>query len=161
MRHSPRMNKFRVLIPAIACVFASASPSAESPVRSFSWLSGHWCLQEGARLTEEFWLPDAGDVALGVSRTIESGKTTSVEFMRIETRNASTNFIATLEGQPPTPFELTQAGDGWVRFENPRHDFPRRVAYRRTPAGLHAEIAGPGRDGKEQIIPFEYRHCVD
>jgi len=28
--------------------------------------------------------------------------------------------------------------------------------YRRTKAGLNAEIAGPGKGGKEIVIPFDY-----
>ena len=51
---------------------------------------------------------------------------------------------------------MTASGDDWARFENPAHDFPKRVEYRRTPDGLHAEIAGPGKGGKELVIPFDY-----
>ena len=60
---------------------------------------------------------------------------------------------------PPISFRLTASGDNWARFENPQHDFPKRVEYRRTANGLHAEIAGPGEAGKELVIPFDYRPC--
>src|SRR4051812_20714346 len=142
-------------------LLAAMSTGAESPARSFDWLSGHWCMQAGGELTEEFWLPDEGDVALGISRTVNSGRTKSVEFMRIEIRDGVTQFVALLEGQPPTSFRLTGSGRHWVRFENPAHDFPRRVEYRLSDAGLHAEVAGPGQDGKERVIPYDYRRCVD
>lgn len=144
------------------CLFAAAVPAANAPTaRDFGWLSGHWCAEIDGELLEEFWLPPVGDVALGIGRTIKGGKTTSFEFMRIQTRDGVTSLVAVLEGQAPTPFQLTASGAQWVRFENPQHDFPRRIEFRRTSSGLHAEIAGPGKDGKETIIPFDYRLCVD
>ncbi len=142
-------------------LYAASSSAADSPARTFDWLVGHWCSKSDDTLIEEFWLPVEGDVALGVGRTIKGDKTVSVEFMRIETRDGVTNFVALLEGQPPTPFRLSASGQQWARFENPQHDFPKRIELRRTPGGLHAEIAGPGQNGKEQVISFEYQRCVD
>jgi hypothetical protein len=154
------MNKTKLLL-AIVCAFTAQSPAAEPAAQQFRWLSGHWCGQSGDQLIEEFWLPDEGDVAIGVGRTVKAGKTVSFEFMRIETRDGETNFIAVLAGQEPTKFKLTASGADWARFENPQHDFPKRIEFRLTGSGMHAEIAGPGRDGKEEVIPFEYRRCVD
>jgi hypothetical protein len=131
-----------------------------SPAHTFEWLAGHWCSgKEGSRV-EELWLPAAGDVALGIGRTVEAGKTRNFEFMRIEAGDGITSFISVLEGQPPTKFRLTDSGAGWARFENPQHDFPRRIEYRRTPHGLRAAIAGPGVDGKERVIAFDYVPCA-
>lgn len=146
---------------ATLCLFAAAVPAADAPTaRDFGWLSGHWCSRTGDRLIEEFWLPAEGDVALGIGRTIKGGKTTEFEFMRIQTRGGATSLVAVLEGQEPTAFPLTASGANWARFENPQHDFPQRIEFRRTSPGLHTEIAGPGKDGKEEIIPFEYRRCA-
>ena len=62
-------------------------------------------------------------------------------------------------GGRPTIFSQAARGDGWIRFENPAHDFPNRIEYRRQGDRLRAYIAGPGRDGKQVKIPFEYRRC--
>lgn len=135
--------------------------AGESAARDFAWLSGHWCSQKDGQVIEELWLPAAGHVALGIGRTVKTGKTRNFEFMRIEARDGGIDFISVLEGQPPTAFHLVASGPQWARFENPRHDFPTRIEYRRTATGLHAEIAGPGDDGREKVIPFDYRLCVD
>jgi hypothetical protein len=140
-----------------AATWAATAQAPSAP--GFEWLSGHWCSRQGDQLIDELWLPAEGDVALGVGRTVKAGKTRSFEFMRIETRDGVTRFISVLEGQSPTAFQLMASGKGWARFENPQHDFPRRIEYRRTESGLHAEIAGPGTDGKEKVIPFEYKRC--
>jgi hypothetical protein len=150
------------LVLGIAALVHSATPVADDPpARRFDWLSGHWCAEEGGELLEEFWLPPQGNLALGVGRTVKNGVTNSHEFMRIETRDGVTNYVSIHDGQPPTPFKLTALGANWARFENPQHDFPKRVEYRRTASGLHAEIAGPDKNGKEAVIPFEFRRCVD
>lgn len=150
------------LVVGAAVLVHAATPAADDPPsRRFDWLSGHWCAEGGGTLLEEYWLPPEGNLALGVGRTVKNGVTTSHEFMRIETRDGVTNYVAIHDGQPPTPFKLTASGADWARFENPQHDFPKRVEYRRTASGMHAQIAGPGNDGKEAVIPFEFRRCVD
>jgi hypothetical protein len=152
--------KYLTMVAAL-CVFVNACAADAPTARTFAWLSGHWCSQTGDELLEEFWMPAEGDIALGVGRTVKAGRVKTFEFMRIRTRDGETNYIAIHEGQPETAFRLTASGPDWARFENPQHDFPRRVEYRRTSSGLHAEIAGPGKDGKEVVIRFDYRRCVD
>jgi len=155
MRHTPAR------LSAILLVLATAAAANAPGARTFPWLSGHWCSQSDDVLIEEYWLPPNAELAIGVGRTLKAGKTVTFEFMRIETRNGVTNYLAMHDGKPAVAFRLTASGPDWARFENPQHDFPKRVEYRRTAAGLHAEIAGPGKDGKEVVLPFEYRHCAD
>lgn len=157
----PRTISLLAALPLFAALTTSIAVADDPPARRFDWLAGRWCSQTGNRLIEEYWLPAAGDVALGIGRTVKDGKTTSFEFMRIESRDGLINYVAILEGQPATAFKLTSSGPGWARFENPQHDFPQRVEYRRTAAGLDAEIAGPGKNGKETVIQFRYRRCAD
>jgi hypothetical protein len=164
--HSRSMNTRKSMIAVSAALFLAAAvhdtmAADDPPARRFDWLSGHWCGERAGELLEEFWLPPEGDLALGVGRTVKSGVTTSHEFLRIETRDGVTSLTAFHDNQPPTPFKLTAAGADWARFENPQHDFPKRIEYRRTASGLRAEIAGPGKDGQQAVIPFEFRRCVD
>lgn len=146
------------LVALTACT--AAMPAADEPLaKRFAWMSGHWCSRLGESAIDEYWLPAAGDLALGVGRTVKAGKVTTYEFMRIETHDGVTRYVSLHDGQPATAFRLTDSGADWARFENPQHDFPKRIEYRRNADGLHAEIAGPGRDGKEQVIGFEYLRC--
>jgi hypothetical protein len=136
-------------------VGATAAPPT---VADFSWLSGQWCRTAGGEFIEEHWLAPRGDLMLGISRTIRAGKTTSFEFVRVEV-GTTTSYIAQPQGRPPPIFRLTASGANWARFENSAHDFPQRIEYRRMPNGLLAEIAGPGKDGKENVIPIDYAAC--
>lgn len=124
------------------------------------WLAGDWCSHSGARTSEEHWLPAAGGMMLGTARTVTPGRDTEFEFLRIESVGGVSVYLAQPQGAAATAFKRSAAGEGWIRFENPAHDFPKRVEYRRTGAVLHAEIAGPGPDGKERVIPFEFRACT-
>jgi hypothetical protein len=41
-------------------------------------------------------------------------------------------------------------------FENPQHDFPRKISYQRVAEdSLTILVAGPGKDGKESVIRYE------
>jgi hypothetical protein len=124
------------------------------------WFTGHWCAEGGGQFIEEHWLAPRGDVMLGLSRTVKGAKTASFEFLRIEWTAGVPSYIAQPQGQSPVAFKLAASGEDWARFENPAHDFPKRVEYRRTADGLYAEIAGPGDGGKEMKIPFNYRTCA-
>jgi hypothetical protein len=153
------MRTRELLILGLLAAGAAGAGDTSSAVPDLGWLSGHWCAEAGGEFVEEHWLSAQGDILLGLSRTVKGGKTVSFEFLRIQRDGAITNYLAQPQGAPPTAFQLTAAGAGWARFENPRHDFPRRVEYRRTASGLHAEIAGPGKEGKAVVIPFEYQAC--
>jgi hypothetical protein len=133
---------------------------AESPAPAgLDWMAGRWCTESGGEFIEEHWLSPRGDLMLGLGRTIRGSKTLNFEFLRIEQNAGVTSYIAQPQGGAPTAFRLTASGANWARFENAAHDFPKRVEYRLTGKGLHAEVAGPGKDGKELVIPFEYRAC--
>jgi hypothetical protein len=98
-------------------------------------------------------------VLLGVARAVKGGELSSFEYLRIVIEGGVPAYVAQPNGNAPTTFSRTAGGPDWVRFENPAHDFPTRVEYRRSGEALHAEIAGPGEDGKEVVIPFHYTRC--
>jgi hypothetical protein len=150
------------LLPfSVVALSATLSLAASAGAKTdLHWFTGHWCAESGGKFIEEHWLAPRGDILLGLSRTVKGAKTASFEFLRIEWTGGVPSYIAQPQGQPPVAFKLTASGTDWARFENPAHDFPKRVEYRRTAGGLYAEIAGPGEGGKELKIPFEYRLCA-
>jgi hypothetical protein len=123
------------------------------------WLAGRWCSNGDGRQIEEVWLAEAGATALGLSRTVRGQKLESFEYMRIVSDGKAAHFHVQPNGAPPTVFSQAGRGQGWIRFENPEHDFPNRIEYRREGDRLHAYIAGPGSDGKEMKISFDYQRC--
>lgn len=141
-----------------ACLIIGIVDAAEA-LPSLDWIGGHWCLELGDETVEELWLPPYGGVAIGLSRTRRGDATTAFEYLRIVDLDGTPAYVAQPGGRPPTTFTMTAAGERWIRFGNPAHDFPQRIEYRRDGDSLHAEIAGPGEDGEEVVIPFDYTRC--
>ena len=150
MRHAKAM---------LAMCLALCSGQAMSAEPTLDWLAGHWCSSVQDRQIDEVWLPEAGGALLGMSRTVRGARVESFEYMRIVSEAGVAQFHVQPNGVPATVFTQAARGDGWIRFENSAHDFPNRIEYRRDGDAMHAYIAGPGRDGKEMKIPFEYRLC--
>lgn len=141
-----------------ACLLIGFVDAGES-APPLDWIGGHWCLDLGDETVEEYWLPPHGAVAVGLSRTRTADATTAFEYLRIVDLDGTPAYVAQPGGRPPTTFRMTASGARWMRFENPEHDFPQRIEYRRVGDALRAEIAGPGDDGQEVVIPFDYRPC--
>lgn len=144
-------------IPALAIPIARAKDAAQTD--GLDWIQGDWCGGDDNERIEEHWLSTHGGLRLGLGRTLKGSRTSSFEFLRIDVVDGVATYIAQPQGAPPTAFKRTAGGKDWVRFENPQHDFPKRVEYRRSGNALHAEIAGPGEVGKEIVIPFAYTAC--
>lgn len=98
------------------------------------------------------WMVPAGELMLGASRTVASGVTSEFEQLRLETRGDTLIYTALPSRQRETAFRSTQLSDSGFVVENPTHDFPQRISYRRRGAdSLVARIEGPGPNGTRGI----------
>jgi len=146
-------------IVALGLFAARVVPSETPGIADLDWLSGHWCGGNAPEYVEEYWLAARGRMLIGLSRTTRGERTLSFEFMRIVAVDSIPTLIAQPDGGAAVAFTWSAGGSSWARFENPAHDFPKRVEYRRAGNRLHAQIAGPGENAREQVIPFEYERC--
>jgi ketosteroid isomerase-like protein len=154
------MIRFLLLIIATLAIPAFSTAVAAEVSPSLEWIVGHWCNYGDGNTTEEFWLPPAGGVMIGLGRTRTPDRTSGFEYFRIVDRDGVQSFVAQPGGRPPTSFQRTESGDHWVRFENPDHDFPQRIEYRREGNSLRAMVSGPGDDGEETVLGFDYTPCA-
>jgi len=150
-------QRFLTLTMLVSASAPSVIAGTETP--SLGWLAGHWCGGDPAEPVEEFWLPAKDDVMLGVGRTLRGGRTTGFEYLRIAPVNGLLTYFAQPGGRSATSFARTAGGVDWVRFENPEHDFPQGIEYRRTRDGLNAQISGPGKNGERMVITFDFVRC--
>ena len=141
----------------------SAIGFSQEPVRDITrlgWLSGCWELRSGARLVEEQWMVPRGGLMMGMSRTSRNDSIVEFEQIRIETRPRGVYFVASPSRQATAEFLATAITDSSATFENPAHDFPRKIAYRRQGAdSLVGTIEGP-RGGQTRAISFPYRRVT-
>ena len=134
-----------------------------------AWMTGCWAYRDSrGRLVEEQWSSPRAGVLFGYSRTTRArtgmpGDTLLLyETMRIyEAPDGALVFAATPSGQQPDEFRWrgeAAALDSAITFENPAHDFPQRVRYRRAGAAgdsLVARVEGI-RNGTPRGIDFPY-----
>lgn len=122
---------------------SAQSPAAASPaIDALAWLEGTWISEADGTRVEERWTSPEGGAMLSISRTLRGGRMVAFEFLRIVARPGALVYIAQPGGRPPTEFALTSSGPGWAIFENPAHDFPKRLSYRRTGQTLAVEVDG-------------------
>lgn len=147
------MLRIWTLAAAAALVVAAAPRQAE--VAKLSWLSGSWISETGDRWTQESWSMPRGGMMLGTGSTGRGGQAKDWEHMRIAPDEAGTlSFWGSPEGAPAVPFRLKSLTASEAVFENPRHDYPQRIAYRREGKTLVATISAA--DGT-RAVSWRYR----
>jgi hypothetical protein len=63
-------------------------------LRDIGWLAGEWQIASPARCVEEQGTAASSNMLVGMSRTVEGGRTKSFEFMRIEARADGIYYVA-------------------------------------------------------------------
>lgn len=107
------------------------------------WLEGNWLACSGGSSVEERWAGPVADTLIGLNLSARNGRA-SWEFLRISRdADGAWAYHALPRGaSAPTRFGLKEAAPGRVVFENPAHDFPQRILYRRDGERLIARIEG-------------------
>jgi Domain of unknown function (DUF6265) len=106
---------------------------------------------------EEVWLPPAGGMMLGMSRTVQDDTVRTFEQMVIRQGENGLLFEAAPSGQLPAAFLAGAVSDTEVVFENLTREFPRRIRYLRLGAdSAFAQVSGEVRD---RVRTIEYRYA--
>jgi hypothetical protein len=151
-----------VLLTLAAILLASAVGEGSLAERTADprWLAGCWELRVGARVTQEHWMPPAGGMMLGLSRTVVRDTVREYEHLMISTKGGVLVYTAKPSGQAETSFAAEHVSDTLLVFANPQHDFPQRILYRRRGAdSVVARIEGP-RGGETRGIDFPMRRIT-
>ena len=153
------MIKRLVLVVLIAMTAVTmSSASQKSGVDRLEWIAGCWTSDDGKERIEENWMKPAGQTMMGMSRTVAGGKTVFTEYIQIREVNGQLAYVVCLGlSAKPVIFKLIKNSDSEATFENPEHDFPQRIIYRRESADtLFARIEGQEK-GVNKAMDFRYR----
>ena len=151
------MRLTHIFLALCALALPAGSQSQQGSTETLRWLSGCWERRSGARLIEERWTTPRGGLMLGTSRTSRNDSIVEYEQVRIETRDGRVYYVASPSRQATTEFAATALLDSTAVFENPAHDFPKKIVYRRLGAdSIVASIEGP-RGGQTRTISYPYR----
>lgn len=130
-------------VAAIALMLMHVTGHAQSAagIDRAAWLQGCWEQTTSTRSVEEIWTTAKGGSMIGISRTIRDGKLTAYEMVVLREDGDRLAYEAHPSGQPAATFLSTRISASEIVFENPAHDFPQQVGYRREGDALLAWIA--------------------
>ncbi len=144
-----RIILFGAVLALSACGVAAQNPSREMP----DWMSGYWLSCQDGEMAEN-WIGAGRGTLLGAN--LSGG---GFEFLRIAENESGDVVYYSMPGgrSPPTEFALTAHADQRAVFENPAHDFPKRIIYERNGGMMVARI--DGGEGSEQAMEWRFQRA--
>ncbi|NNE29214.1 MAG: hypothetical protein HKN16_06235 [Saprospiraceae bacterium] len=125
----------------------------QSEVQEIHVLSGTWKV-EGKNVYEEWQANDGGLVGKGYS--LIEGEKLIRETLSIRPENGSIIYTATVPNQnegASIPFILNPSIDSLLSFENPEHDFPKKIQYKPISDNqIDVRVLGEGDQGFSQVL---------
>lgn len=135
-----------------------APAAAAQDVTDLRWLRGCWQTEppreaESGATFYEVWIAPEAPVLLGYAYHEGEGEIQGWSQMRIES-NGRPELVEMPLGSFPVRHRLAdEETNNRATFENPEHDFPTRIEYRREGNRLYRRISNAGVDAQE----FAYR----
>lgn len=130
---------------------------AKAVIGDLGWLAGAWVGKRSSGSSiEERWSPPLGGAMLAVSRTVNtSGRMNAFEFLRIVERDGGLVYTAQPGGGKGTEFVLTELSASRAVFDNPRHDYPKRIVYELSAEGGLSATIGFIKGGTPRKFEFK------
>lgn len=145
----------RSLPIAILLLCAPTALAEDAPALPLDWMSGCW--HNEAEGTKEVWSPLLDDKLLfGYGLTMDESGLSAFEQMRIEEKDSGAVFYAMPGGGAAVPFQEVDRTAVTITFENPDHDYPKRIEYSAHRVSLIAAISK--LDGTDEAV-FAYGRC--
>src|SRR4030095_4013874 len=108
--------------------FFTVPGQAPAPtVKDVAWIAGCWSFDRNGRHVAEHWMPPEAGTMMGVSRTTARGQTYEWEVLLTGEGAKGVEYVAKPSRQAETTFTAASATAAEVVFENPAHDFPKKV----------------------------------
>lgn len=111
------------------------------------FLAGTWQVEN--RESYEVWMQE-GDELHGESYRVKEGQKRVVEGLVLRVRNGNVEYVATVYNQNSgKAIVFRQTSDKeWLVFENPDHDFPKKIMYRKVNENeLEVRVTGDNNQG--------------
>jgi len=144
----------------LALILAAQLSGPPAAIDHVAWLKGCWIQVRPNGVVEELWMGPGGGVMLGLGRTVRDGQLREYEFVRIVEADDSLAYVAEPSGQAKATFPLKSLTADEAVFEDPAHDFPQRVIYRRLgPDAMAGRIEGQ-IGGQAKAVDFPYKRCA-
>lgn len=146
-----------VILIISSCSSTSTTVKSSPSLSSIAWLLGNWENVSPKRTLCEQWRKLDDSTFSGQSFVIRNADTTYLETVRLHMRDGIISYNPTVPDQnegKSVQFILTSADKQNFTFENPQHDFPKKIVYMLKEDGsLHAHLEGLEK-GKAAVQDF-------
>jgi hypothetical protein len=145
-----------LLVLLLASAAGDGMQGAAAHVSDLAWIAGDWQTAAGTPRVDEHWTPPAGGAMLGMSRTVKGDAMVAFEYLRIVERADGVFYVAHPNARTPgTDFRLTSVTPTRVVFENPQHDFPKRIVYEKKGENALTAVVDAGEGTHAETYHYE------
>ena len=131
-------------LPLLSC--QNKSENKFEKIEKMNWLVGNWEQKLPNGLITETWTKENDSTFSGKSYFVKEKDTLSFESIELLQKKDTLYYIPTVKGQnsdKPITFILTTATEKEFTFENPAHDYPQKIVYKKVnDTNLVATISG-------------------
>ncbi|MGC4039257.1 MAG: DUF6265 family protein [Flavobacterium sp.] len=121
-------------------------------IKKMEWLVGNWEQKLPEGVISENWIKENDSTYTGKSFFIKEEDTIHLERIVLTQKKDELLYIPTVNGQnndEPVTFKMTSDADNSFSFENPTHDYPTKITYKKiNDTSIVATISGK-QQGKE------------
>ena len=135
-------------LPIVLLLLAACATQAQSDLSKLNWLTGTWQRTNAkpGRSGMEIWQKTTDTELTGRGINLKGIDTTFVEKLKIIIKGKDIYYVADVpENKETVLFKLTNQSPTSLTFENPQHDFPKKIVYELTGTKLKATISGDGK----------------
>lgn len=149
-------NSVYILLLLICSISCQQNATTYAELEKANWFLGRWENNTPEGTFYEEWKVENDSVYKGESFYVKDKDTLFSESIQLIQRENNLFYIVTVPDQneaKPVAFKLTSSTPEYLVFENPEHDFPKKITYKLvTKDSLYAEVSG---DEKSQGFPFK------
>ncbi|MFE3869330.1 DUF6265 family protein [Flavobacterium sp. LS2P90] len=154
-------QKTTLILLLLAIVSCKNSDSNEKDkIKAARWILGNWGNKSADGKLSETWKKVNDSTFQAQSYFIKEKDTLHFESITIQQKGEELSYSATVKGQnsdKPVTFKLTNSTEKQLVFENPKHDYPKKIIYTQiNKDGLVAEISGT-LEGKPSSEKFSMK----
>lgn len=154
MKHVMLFFAFTVML-----AFSCNHHTTDKKIQTFNWLIGSWEMKDADGTITELWQAINDSLMQGKSDFVKGDSVIPFETIRFFRRGVDFFYEAKAAGQnneKPVEFKLSSYSDSGFVAENPQHDFPKRITYKRiNKDSIHAFVDG-GPQMPEKKSDFYY-----
>ena len=154
----PILMKKLALLAALLVVVSCKNQASDEKLNPTQWILGSWEQKTDKGIMTETWERKNDSLFVGSCYFINESDTLHTETIVLEQRADSITYSAKVIGQnneKAISFTLTTANTNSLVFENPTHDYPQKIVYKKNKTnGLLVTVSGM-LQGKKRVEKYQ------